>query len=62
MVVQSQINYFRFVFKLFKRIHDTLRTTDEHIGKLKQNLLFLVHAKINEIRAFQYLPVEADMR
>lgn len=62
MVIQSQINYFRFVFKLFKRMHDTLRTTDEHIKKLKQNLLFLVHTKIEEVRTLQYLPVEEDMR
>jgi hypothetical protein len=27
-MIQSQINYFRFVFKLFKRIHNTLLTAD----------------------------------
>lgn len=61
-IIQSQIKYFRFIFKLFRRIHDTLRTTDEHINKLKQNLLFLVHTKIEEIKSLKYLPVEVDMR
>lgn len=46
MQVQSQINYFRFLFKLFKKMQEILKTTDEHIIKFKNTLLFTVYAKI----------------
>lgn len=53
MEIQSQINYFRFAFKLFKKINDILKTNDSNIKKLKQNLLYFVHAKIDAIERLE---------
>jgi hypothetical protein len=59
--IQSQVNYFRFTYKLFKRINETLKTSDDHIRKLKQSLLFLTHAKIEEIRTLKHLGLGAEV-
>lgn len=51
--IQSQINYFRFLFKLAKRMHETLKTNDDHIKALKELLLFITHLKIDHIRKLE---------
>jgi hypothetical protein len=44
--VQAQINYFRFVFKLFKKLKDILKTSDERIAEFKSSLLNLINNKM----------------
>lgn len=49
------MNYFRFLFKLEKRMNETLKTSDRHIKALKENLLYMTQSKIDEIRKLDSL-------
>ena len=55
------MNYFRFLFKLEKRMNETLKTSDKHIKALKENLLFMTHSKIDEIRRLEDLSFPASI-
>lgn len=55
------MNYFRFLFKLEKRMNETLKTSDRHIKSLKENLLYMTHSKIDEIRRLDALPFPASV-
>lgn len=55
------MNYFRFLFKLEKRMNETLKTSDKHIKSLKENLLFMTHNKIEEIHKLDILSFPANI-
>jgi hypothetical protein len=41
--VQGQINYFRYLLRILKKLNDYLRTKDSKIIELKHNLLSLIY-------------------
>lgn len=53
--VQAQINYFRFVFKLFKKLKDILKTSDERIAEFKSSLLNLINNKMAEVKCLKFV-------
>jgi hypothetical protein len=53
--VQAQINYFRFLFKILKKLNNCVKTKDAHIIELKHNLLFYISLKMEEVKELKFV-------
>lgn len=42
-------------------MNETLKTSDKHIKSLKENLLFMTHSKIDEIKRLDALAFPANI-
>ena len=60
--LQTQINYFRYLFKLIKKINEYLKTTDAKILQLKNHLATLVFEKMTEVKELRYVQISAAKR
>jgi hypothetical protein len=53
--VQSQVNFFRFLFKLLRKIHESLKTADSHISSLKGALLAHILSCLHQIGELKFI-------
>ena len=60
--LQTQISYFRLIFRLLKNSREHLPSTMPRTLKLTQSLLAMLGSKMNEVRQLKYLPASSEER